>query len=73
MIEAGQANAAHHHAGGAPLVVGMGTGHGVKGIAKAVSMGSHTTGPHPMILALAGIIEGTKKSIAAINAVLTIL
>jgi hypothetical protein len=37
-------------------------------------VGSHTTGPHgPPSTALAGIIEGAKKSIAAINMVLTIL
>jgi hypothetical protein len=73
MIEAGQAKAAHHQAGGAPLVGA--TGQGMKGmLAKAESMGSHVKGcPHGMVIALAGIIEGAKKSVAAIKTVLTIL
>jgi hypothetical protein len=79
MIEAGHANAAQNHAGGAPLVGGA-TGQGIMaGAAKAVSIGSNPVRgtPHGSA-ALAGIIEGmiiegAKKSIAAINMVLTIL
>ena len=73
MIEAGHANAAQNQAGGAPCVGGT-TGQGMKsgGAANAVSVGSHARGtPHPT-LALTGIIEGTKKSIAAINMTVTV-
>jgi hypothetical protein len=75
MIDAGQANAAQNHAGGAPLVGGA-TGQGIiAGAANAVSIGSKPVRgiPHGIPTALAGIIEGAKKSIAAINMVLTIL
>jgi len=67
MIEAGQANAAQNHAGGAPLVGGA-TGQGMKRAANAVSIGSNLVrGPHGATpMALAGIIDGAKKSIAAI-------
>jgi len=80
MIEAGQANAAHHHAG-------MCVGAGGQGIympmavppAKAVSaaINPFLIKPHPTPNALAGIsegtIEGAKNSIAVTNMVLTIL
>jgi hypothetical protein len=74
MIEAGHANAAHHHTGGAPLVGGA-TGQGTMMRANAVSEGSHPAGiPHGRAgKALTGTIDGAKKSMAAINAVLTIL
>jgi len=75
MIEAGQANAAHHHAGGDQFV-GGGGGQGIMaGAANAVSVASHPmeTKPHGVTTALAGIIEGTKNSIAAISTVLTTL
>jgi hypothetical protein len=74
MIEAGQANAAQNQAGGAPCVGGA-TGQGMGGLmANAVSVGSHPKTPHGSTgAALIGIIEGAKKSIAAINMVLTIL
>src|SRR5437868_14750878 len=79
MIDAGHANAAQNHAGGAPLVGATGQGMGGGAAAKAVSVSSATgKNPHGMLTALAGIIEGTiiegaKNNIAAINIVLTIL
>jgi hypothetical protein len=63
MIEAGQANAAQNHAGGAPLVgAAGGTGQGKAGTANAVSMGSHEK-THVKALARVseGIIEGSKE------------
>ena len=79
MIEAGHANAAQNQAGGAPCV-GEATGQGMKaGPANAVSVGSNPVRGTPHgIAARAGIIEGpiiegAKKNIAAINAMLTIL
>jgi hypothetical protein len=75
MMEAGQANAAQNHAGGAPLVgAAGGTGQGKAGTANAVSMGSHEK-THVKALARVseGIIEGAKNNIAAINIVVTIL
>jgi hypothetical protein len=75
MIEAGQANAAHHHAGGAPLVGGA-TGQGIiAGAANAVSIGNKPVRgtPHGSGNAFTGIIDGAKKSIAAIKTVLTVL
>lgn len=75
MIDAGQANAAQNHAGGAPLVGGA-TRQGIMaGAANAVSIGSNPVRgtPHGSGNAFTGIIDGAKKSIAAINMVLTIL
>jgi hypothetical protein len=74
MIEAGQANAAHHHAGGAPLVGGA-TGQGIIAAANAVSIGNKPVRgtPHGSGNAFTGIIEGAKKSIAAIKTLLTVL
>jgi hypothetical protein len=70
MIEAGQAIATHSHVG--TCTPPPGTGQGKRaGWANAVSVGSNINPliipPHGPLMALAGIIEGAKKSIAAIN------
>jgi hypothetical protein len=73
MIEAGQANAAQNQAGMNPCVGGAG-GQGIIATANAVSVGSHETqGNGTAAPALSGTIEGAKKSIVAINMVLTTL
>ena len=72
MIEAGQANAAQNQAGMNPCVGGAG-GQGTIA-ANAVSVGSHEMqGNGTAAPALSGTIEGAKKSIVAINMVLTTL
>jgi len=74
MIEAGQANATHNHAGACIGTGGQGMIGGIPPPANAVSVGSQSMMVLPHVMsALAGIIEGPKKSIAAINIVLTIL
>jgi hypothetical protein len=76
MIEAGQANPAQNHAGMYPCDGGSGAQGIIAGAAKAVSVASQTAGPQGMPPggpALAGIIEGAKKNVAAINRVLATL
>jgi hypothetical protein len=75
MIEAGQVNPAQNQAG-TGACMGAAGGHGIMIAANAVSLGNCSHGvimvPHGRGMALTGIIDGAKKSITAINAVLTI-
>src|SRR5690348_13925020 len=76
MIEAGYSNAAQNHAGTCDTGAdGQGAGSMRSAPANAATAGSNTieSNPHGKTATPpAGIIEGAKKSIAAINTVLTI-